>query len=83
LAGLRSREFRERSRDAQPGDVLVWFDSSVQPQHACTVIAPGLVLNKDAQRWSAPRQVLGLEHVLENWSENRLDIRVFSRNEPQ
>jgi hypothetical protein len=80
FAGLRTRGFRESTRDAQPGDVIVWFDSSNLAQHACAVIAPGLVLNKDAQRWSAPRQILKLESVLENWAENQLEVRVFSKS---
>ncbi len=80
LAGLQSRGFRESNNDAQPGDVIVWFDSGNLAQHACTVIAPGLVLNKDAQRWSAPRQILKLESVLENWSEAQLELRVFSKS---
>jgi hypothetical protein len=80
LAGLQTREFQETTGDAQPGDVIVWFDSSNLAQHACTVIAPGLVLNKNAQRWSAPRQILKLEEVLTNWSEDQLEVRMFSKS---
>ena len=78
LAGLHTRGFQETTRDAQPGDVIVWLDSSSLAQHACSVVAPGLVLNKDAQRWSAPRQILKLESVLEHWAEAQLEVRVFS-----
>jgi hypothetical protein len=80
LAGLRTRGFQENTRDAQPGDVIVWFNSSNLAQHACSVIAPGLVLNKDAQRWGAPRQILKLESVLEHWAEDQLEVRVFSKS---
>ena len=66
------------AKEPQTGDVIVWFDSSDLAQHACAVIAPGLVLNKDAQRWSAPRQILKLESVLEHWAETQLEVRVFS-----
>ena len=68
------------AKEPDSGDVIVWFDSSNLAQHACAVIAPGLVLNKDAQRWGAPRQILTLESVLENWEEDQLELRVFSKS---
>jgi hypothetical protein len=80
LAGLQSRGYALTAKEPDSGDVLVWFDSSNLAQHACSVIAPGLVLNKDAQRWSAPRQILKLEDVLENWAEDQLEVRVFSKS---
>jgi hypothetical protein len=80
LDGLAARGFQISTHETQPGDVIVWFNSSNLAQHACTVIAPGLVLNKDAQRWSAPRQILKLEGVLKNWSEDQLEVRVFSKS---
>jgi hypothetical protein len=78
LAGLQARGYSFTANQPETGGVLVWFDSSNLAQHACAVIAPGLVLNKDAQRWSAPRQILQLEHVLEHWAEDQLEVRVFS-----
>ena len=78
LQGLNARGYAVAAKEPQTGDVIVWFDSSNLAQHACAVIAPGLVLNKNAQRWSAPRQILRLEDVLENWRENQLEVRVFS-----
>jgi hypothetical protein len=78
FAGLQSRGFSATTNPPGTGDVIVWFDSSNLAQHACAVIAPGLVLNKDAQRWSAPRQILKLESVLEHWAEAQLEVRVFS-----
>jgi hypothetical protein len=78
FAGLQSRGYSVAAKESDTGDVIVWFDSSNLAQHACSVIAPGLVLNKDAQRWSAPRQILKLESVLENWAEDQLELRVFS-----
>ena len=79
LQGLNARGYAITAKEPQTGDVIVWFDSSDLAQHACAVIAPGLVLNKNAQRWSAPRQILKLESVLENWLEDQLEVRVFSR----
>jgi hypothetical protein len=78
LAGLQSRGYSVTANQPDTGDVIVWFDSSNLAQHACPVIAPGLVLNKDAQRWSAPRQILKLESVMANWAEDQLEVRVFS-----
>ena len=79
LHGLNSRGYAVTAKEPETGDVIVWFDSSNLAQHACAVIAPGLVLNKNAQRWSAPRQILKLEDVLESWLEDQLEVRVFSR----
>jgi hypothetical protein len=80
LAGLQSRGYAMTAKEPDAGDVIVWFDSSNLAQHACAVIAPGLVLNKDAQRWSAPRQILKLKDVLKNWVEDQLKLRVFSKS---
>jgi hypothetical protein len=80
LAGLQARGYAITAKEPDTGDVIVWFDSSNLAQHACTMITPDLVLNKDAQRWSAPRQILKLESVLENWGEDQLEVRVFSKS---
>jgi hypothetical protein len=80
FAGLQSRGYSVTANQPDTGDVIVWFDSSNLAQHACALIAPGLVLNKDAQRWSAPRQIIKLESVLENWSDDQLEVRVFSKS---
>jgi hypothetical protein len=81
FAGLQSRGYSVTANPPDTGDVIVWFDSSNLAQHACALIAPGLVLNKDAQCWHAPRQILKLESVLANWAEAELEIRVFSKSE--
>jgi hypothetical protein len=80
FAGLQSRGYSVTANQPDTGDVIVWFDSSNLAQHACAVIAPGLVLNKNAQRWSAPHQILKLESVLEHWAEDQLELRVFSKS---
>jgi hypothetical protein len=78
FAGLQSRGYSVTANQPDTGDVIVWFDSGNLAQHACAVVAPGLVLNKDAQRWHAPRQILKLESVMANWAEDQLEVRVFS-----
>jgi hypothetical protein len=80
LDGLQSRGYSVTTNQPDTGDVIVWFDSSNLAQHACAVIAPGLVLNKDAQCWHAPRQILKLESVIANWAEDQLEVRVFSKS---
>jgi hypothetical protein len=80
FAGLQSRGYSVTANQPDTGDVIVWFDSSNLAQHACSVIAPELVLNKDAQCWHAPRQILKLEDVMANWSEAQLEVRVFSKS---
>lgn len=66
--------------DAPPaGSVLVWFDKSDTAQHACVSLGNGFVLNKSAQRWSAPRQILRQETVLADWSGGDLTLRLYVR----
>lgn len=50
------------------GSILVWEDKQ-SLQHACLYLGEGLVFNKDAQTWFAPRQILKLESALNNWKE--------------
>jgi hypothetical protein len=80
FAGLQSRGYSVTMNPPDTGDMIVWFDSSNLAQHACAVIAPGFVLNKDAQCWHAPRQILKLESVMANWAEGQLEVRVFSKS---
>jgi len=52
-----------------PGTILVWGDDATVAQHACFVPATGWALNKDAQGWFAPRQLLPLATVLDRWRD--------------
>ena len=61
------------------GTMLVWVDTQDTPQHACYVLGEGLVLNKDAQAWYVPRQILSLSTVLEQWHEDHVRIHVYTR----
>ena len=51
------------------GTVLVWHDAHGQLQHAALALGGGWVLQKDAQSWLAPRQIVGLPEVLDRWNE--------------
>jgi hypothetical protein len=83
LRGLSEREFHPRgplsSARLEPSDVLVWFDQHHRAQHACYALTSEAVLNKDAQAWFAPRQLLPLETVLKTWADDSLDVWVYSR----
>jgi hypothetical protein len=46
-------------------------------QHACYVCASGLALNKNAQAWFAPRQILPLSHIMTAWQEPQLHITLY------
>jgi hypothetical protein len=82
LAALDSHGFHDAGKleiPAQPTSVLTWWTSSGKIIHACLVLEFGLVLNKDAQSWFAPRQILKLEDVLESWTEDAVEVRVWTR----
>ena len=77
---LTARGLVERPLTAplEPGEVIVWRNSSGALVHACVSLGDGLVLNKNAQGWHAPRQILALETVLESWAEDDLEVTVFA-----
>jgi hypothetical protein len=49
------------------GTVLVWRNERAQLQHAAVSLGEGWILQKDAQSWMAPRQVISLADVLARW----------------
>ncbi len=78
---LTARGFQEHPLTDAPletGAVVVWRNAGGDLIHACVSLGDGLVLNKNAQGWHAPRQVLRLETVLEGWSEDGLEMGVFT-----
>lgn len=77
--GFRQTDFLDDIDAVSPGSVLVWIDEAGTAQHACFVPAPGLALNKDAQGWFAPRQLLPLHHVLQTWQDDRLAVHLYQR----
>jgi len=63
-----------------PGAVLVWCDGAGTAQHACFVPAAGLALNKDAQGWFVPRQLVALAHVVRDWGAEDLTLTLYERD---
>lgn len=59
------------------GSILIWQNNS-SIQHACFYLGDELVFNKDAQSWFAPRQILRLKTALANWSEDNLEVQVYT-----
>ncbi|MFN8487535.1 MAG: hypothetical protein U0350_08090 [Caldilineaceae bacterium] len=76
--------YRERT-DIDPTDpqlhaaVLVWWNQQDNAQHACYVIGKGIALNKNAQAWYAPRQLVHVNHLLHDWQEDQLRLAVYTR----
>jgi hypothetical protein len=66
----------EPNENLPNGSILIWQNDQGL-QHACFYLGDGLVFNKDAQTWFAPRQILKLETVLENWTE--FEVFVYAR----
>ncbi len=81
LAALEAHGFHDAGKlelPVKPKSVLTWWNSSGKIIHACLMLEFDLVLNKDAQSWFAPRQILTLEHVLKSWQEDSIEVRVWS-----
>jgi len=49
------------------GTVMVWRDEAGAIKHAAVSLGDGWALQKDAQNWLAPRQVLALKDLLARW----------------
>ncbi len=64
----------------KPNSVLTWWNSSGKIIHACLMLEFELVLNKDAQSWFAPRQILRLKDVLKSWQEDSAQVRVWTQD---
>jgi hypothetical protein len=81
LRGLAERGFAasDWSGQHEADSVLVWFDGQGRPQHACYLLPDGLALNKDAQAWFRPRQVLPLAKVLTAWADAEYQLRLYRR----
>lgn len=87
LRGLAHLGFREVGRISDvrgvaPRSVIVWNDAEGQAQHACFVPLEGWALNKDAQGWQAPRQLLPLLDVVNAWAEPTLTMRLYISDDP-
>jgi hypothetical protein len=66
----------EPDKNLPESSILIW-ENDQGVQHACCYLGDGLVFNKDAQTWFAPRQILKLETVLDNWHE--FDVFVYAK----
>jgi hypothetical protein len=64
----------------QPRAVLLFKQPSGDFVHATAHLGDGLMLNKDAQSWHKPRQVLRLEDLLERWREDGLELWAMARS---
>jgi len=87
LRGLAHLGFRAVGRiidvgDVAPRSVIVWNDADGRAQHACFVAGEGWALNKDAQGWQAPRQLLPLADVVNAWTEPTLTMRLYLSGDP-
>ncbi len=84
LRGLAERGYAVSSLPATddampPGAVLLFRDQEQRLQHASFYMGDGLVLNKDAQSWFSPRQVLPLKVHLGDWYSDGWTIEVWIR----
>jgi hypothetical protein len=77
---LEARGYKEKTFTGtlEADAVLVWRGADGTWAHACAGLGEGLVLNKDAQAWYAPRQIIALDTVLERWREDGLEVVAFT-----
>lgn len=83
LTALEAQGFHDAGKleiPVKPNSILTWWNSSGKITHACLTLEFDLVLNKDAQSWFAPRQILRLNDVLESWFEDAVEVRVWTRD---
>jgi hypothetical protein len=59
--------------------VLVWVDETSHLHHSAYLLGDGIVLNKNAQCWFAPRQLVALDDLILQWSDEPLKIVVYTR----
>jgi hypothetical protein len=81
LEALETRGFHDAGKlelPVKPNSVITWLNSSRTNIHACLMLEFGLVLNKDAQSWFAPRQILKLEDLLKSWAADASEVRVWN-----
>jgi hypothetical protein len=88
LRGLAERGYRfgwalgaspEEIAGLPEGAVILFVDGSERPQHAAYYLGDGLVLNKDAQGWFAPRQIRPVGELLQNWLGDEMRAHVYIR----
>ena len=77
--GFRSTPFDSPPEAVAPPSVLIWGEDVTVAQHACFVPATGWALNKDAQGWFAPRQLLPLATIMDRWRHTGLPLTLYQR----
>ena len=85
LDGLAAQGFRlQPGATANPllrDAILLWRNAQGLPQHACYLIGDGIVLNKNSQAWYHLRELTALADVLTYWSDEPLELVVYTRAE--
>ena len=80
LRDIEKRRYRQSelavNDDLPDGSILIWKNDNGF-QHVCFYLGHGLVFNKDAQGWFAPRQLLRLETVLQTWQGENRQVEVW------
>lgn len=84
LRGLAERGYEltaipADSPDLPPGAVIAFVDGAKRVQHAAFYLGDGLVLNKDGQGWSVPRQIRPVGELLANWLEDGMRAITYLR----
>lgn len=83
VEGLAQRGYREYPAADEhllvADTIVVWWDDERVARHACTIIADGIALNKEAQTWYAPRQLVPIEAVIAAWADEGYHRTLFQR----
>jgi hypothetical protein len=59
------------------GTILVWRNAQEQVQHAAVALGGNWLFHKEAQSWSAPRQIVPLSQALERWAEDGWQVSTY------
>jgi hypothetical protein len=71
-------EYREPTPSLQDA-IYIWWGPDNIARHACYLLYDGIVLNKNAQAWYAPRQLVLLQDVIAYWQDEGMRITVHTR----
>ncbi len=59
--------------------IFIWWGPDNVARHACYLLYDGIVLNKNAQAWYAPRQLVLLDDVIAYWRDEGMRMTVHTR----
>lgn len=71
-------EYREPIPDLRDA-IFIWWGPDNIACHACYLLHDQIVLNKNAQAWYAPRQLVLLEDVIAHWQDEGMRMTVHTR----